>query len=245
MLDNQVSNQMFYFFKMKRLQLISNHKFFKYATYAIGEIAIVIIGIIVALQINNWNEYKKERILENEIVSDLLIDLKKDLTYMQQSAERVNWAMNCSRSVAYALENDAPMTDSLRSKFYGVVLPFSRVSNESTYENLKTIGFGIISNKKIRQGAQDLYSFYKAYDKSLDFYNTEFMMTINKQQAEHLLVNEGNYPKDYESLKENFVFINTVNDIANIDGYQLGDIDEVILKLNNLIAEIEMELSLK
>jgi len=40
--------------------------------YAIGEIALVVIGILIALQINNWNEWRKEGIKENKLLYDLV-----------------------------------------------------------------------------------------------------------------------------------------------------------------------------
>ncbi|MDG2449233.1 MAG: DUF6090 family protein [Saprospiraceae bacterium] len=43
----------------------------KYLLYALGEIALVVVGILIALQINNWNEWRKDRVIE----SDLLIEL--------------------------------------------------------------------------------------------------------------------------------------------------------------------------
>ena len=214
----------------------------RYLRYAIGEIVLVVIGILIALQINNWNEDRKERLIENEILSELLIDLNKDLTFMQDAAVQEKTTSDYSRSIAYALENKLPMTDSLKMKFYSIAIPYARVSNESTYENLKTIGFGIIKNKEIRKGVQDLYSYYKIFDKMTDMFNDEFLLTINKEQAEHLMVNKGNYPRDYEALKDDFVFINTVHDQANIHGYRLQSINEVIPKLNALISEIEKEL---
>ena len=223
--------------------MADDNKPLKYARYAIGEIVLVVIGILIALQINTWNEERKERLLEHEILSDLLVDLNKDLEQMQGAAENRKTTMDYTRSIANALENNLPMTDSLKMKFYSIAMPFGRISNESTYENLKTIGFGIISNKNIRQGIQDLHSYYKMFDKSVDLFNTEFMLTINKQQAEHLMVNKGNYPRDYESLKGNFLFINTVHDMANMSGYHLNAINETIPKLNILIAEIENELA--
>lgn len=233
------------FFRRIRKQLADDNKPVKYMRYALGEIILVVIGILIALSINNWNEESKERLLENEILSDLLIDLNKDLTHMEDSSEREKYAIDCSRSIANALENNLPMTDSLKSKFYGIALPFGRISNESTYENLKTIGFGIITNKKIRQGIQDLYNFYKIFDNDKDLFNTEFMLTINKEQAEHLMVSKGNYPRDYEALKGDFVFINTVHDMANIHGYQLEGVNFAISKLNKLISDIEKELASK
>jgi len=214
----------------------------KYARYAIGEIVLVVIGILIALSINNWNEQRKERILESEILADLLVDLNKDLAQMLEALENQKVTINAQRSIATALENNLPMTDSLRGQFYSVALPFARIENESTYDNLKTIGFGIIKNKEIRKGVQDLYSFYKIFDKMTKLFNDEFLLTINKEQAEHLMVNKGNYPRDYEALKDDFVFINTVHDQANINGYRLQQINEAIPKLNALIAVIEKEL---
>ena len=47
------------FFRKIRQRLLSENKFSKYLIYAIGEIILVVIGILIALQINNWNENKK------------------------------------------------------------------------------------------------------------------------------------------------------------------------------------------
>ena len=56
------------FFRKIRQKLLSENKFSKYLIYAIGEIILVVIGILIALQINNWNEHKK---LKKEYISDL------------------------------------------------------------------------------------------------------------------------------------------------------------------------------
>jgi hypothetical protein len=231
------------FFRKIRKKMADDNRPLKYMRYAIGEIVLVVIGILIALQINTWNEERKERLLENEILSDLLVDLNKDLVQMKESTKNEETTIECLRSIAYALENNLPMTDNLKSKFYSIAIPFGRISNESTYENLKSIGFGIITNKTIRKGIQDLNSYYKMFDKGIDLFNTEFMLTMNEQQAEHLMVNMGNYPRDYESLKDNFLFINTVHDMANMHGYHLQAIREIIPKLNILISAIENELA--
>ena len=48
----------------------------KYFQYAIGEIILVMIGILLALQVNNWNEDRKERTSEQKILNEILIDLE-------------------------------------------------------------------------------------------------------------------------------------------------------------------------
>ncbi len=60
---------MLHFFRKIRHDLIANNKFYKYLKYAIGEIILVILGILIALSINNWNENQKK---EMKTLNDLL-----------------------------------------------------------------------------------------------------------------------------------------------------------------------------
>lgn len=64
------------FFRKIRQGLLSENKFRKYLIYAIGEIVLVVIGILIALSINNWNENNKSTKSENKA----LLDLKKEFT---------------------------------------------------------------------------------------------------------------------------------------------------------------------
>ena len=50
----------------------------KYLKYAIGEIVLVVIGILIALQINSWNDERKAKIVENNFFDNVLLDLEKD-----------------------------------------------------------------------------------------------------------------------------------------------------------------------
>jgi hypothetical protein len=50
---------MLHFFRQIRQRLLTDNKFSKYLLYAVGEILLVVIGILVALQIDNWNEERK------------------------------------------------------------------------------------------------------------------------------------------------------------------------------------------
>ena len=66
------------FFRKIRWRLAQDNQFFKYSRYAIGEIVLVVVGILIALAINNWNEQRK---LQNEIntyLSQKLENLKED-----------------------------------------------------------------------------------------------------------------------------------------------------------------------
>ena len=67
------------FFRKIRQNLIMENKTSKYFKYAIGEIVLVVIGILIALQINNWNEISKEQAKENVYLNNLDRDLTDQL----------------------------------------------------------------------------------------------------------------------------------------------------------------------
>ncbi len=64
------------FFRKIRKKFADDNKLLKYARYAIGEIVLVVIGILLALQINNWNEVRKNRSLEQIFLRSLLVEMK-------------------------------------------------------------------------------------------------------------------------------------------------------------------------
>ena len=68
------------FFRKIRQKLLTENKFSKYLLYAIGEILLVVIGILIALQINNWNEKTKDNAKSVNYINRLIADISKDTT---------------------------------------------------------------------------------------------------------------------------------------------------------------------
>ena len=75
------------FFRQIRQRLLTDNKFSKYLLYAVGEILLVVIGILIALQIDNWNEERKERSLYQQY----LVRLKADFENLYNTTERQGW----------------------------------------------------------------------------------------------------------------------------------------------------------
>lgn len=67
------------FFRKIRKNLLAEGKTTKYLTYAVGEIVLVVIGILIALSINNWNENRKDHIMSVQFLKGISDDLKKDV----------------------------------------------------------------------------------------------------------------------------------------------------------------------
>ncbi|WP_062052677.1 DUF6090 family protein [Sediminicola sp. YIK13] len=66
------------FFRRIRQQLLSENKFSKYLLYAVGEIVLVVIGILIAVQINSWHSKIKEDKLKAVYIKNLINDFTKD-----------------------------------------------------------------------------------------------------------------------------------------------------------------------
>ena len=64
------------FFRKIRYDLMEKNKTGKYLKYAIGEIVLVVIGILIALSLNNWNESRKNEIVKQRLIEDLILELQ-------------------------------------------------------------------------------------------------------------------------------------------------------------------------
>jgi hypothetical protein len=123
----------------------------KYLKYAIGEIILVVIGILIALSINNWNENRISKIKETGILKDFQDGLKFDILQLDSIIvhyERAKFSIN---TVLFHLEDNLPNSDSLTSHFFNTTLIYdSGGLTIGVYETLKSTGLNLISNKKIR-----------------------------------------------------------------------------------------------
>ncbi len=123
------------FFRHIRQQLLSEGKTGKYLKYAIGEIVLVVIGILIALQINNWNETRKDIKKSRAILGEFIKDLASDTTGISRVVKLLErqtryevWALN---RVVY----DTSQIDSLKNAFFSTV--YQEFVQDRTYNKLQ------------------------------------------------------------------------------------------------------------
>ena len=80
---------MFKFFRNIRQSFLMKDKISKYYKYAFGEIILVVIGILIALSINNWNEARKNRIEQLILINNIIEDLRLDSIHINKSLSEV------------------------------------------------------------------------------------------------------------------------------------------------------------
>lgn len=107
------------FFRKTRKKLADNNKPAKYFRYAIGEIFLVVIGILIALQVNNWNNDRKNRIRENVFVNQLAADLQISITGLDKIHENFQDRAIASGKVVHAFYKPS-MQDDFNPRIFSI-----------------------------------------------------------------------------------------------------------------------------
>jgi hypothetical protein len=93
------------FFRRFRKQLLSENKFSKYFIYALGEIILVVIGILIALQINTWKENKQKTKIENQYLNGIVTNIEQDILELDNLLKRDTITFNAYTNILLPFKN--------------------------------------------------------------------------------------------------------------------------------------------
>ncbi len=163
------------FFRKIRQRLLTENKFSKYLAYAIGEIILVVVGILIALQINNWNTNKNNRIFELKMLNEISEALNKDYLFFNdhliQNRNKVE--IDAITFFDKAILSSQIVEDSLDYHFnrldYGIRVTYNR----GPYDALKESGIDKITNDSLRNKLIFFYDFVLPRNSALIEYHKE------------------------------------------------------------------------
>ena len=131
------------FFRKIRQNLLMENKTGKYFKYAIGEIILVVIGILIALQINNWNEKRKIQSNQENYLTLLKTEAENNLKEIRNTKNEVS-EMNMKQIVLYNLINikqDTVTEKHLSESLFRIISGFYKFKYEnSALSDLKSSG---------------------------------------------------------------------------------------------------------
>ena len=184
-----------------------------YALYAIGEIALIVIGILIALQINNWNETRIEKATERHLLLELSETINRNCTNLEQRIQATEKGELSSAIIINAVESHLSYSDSLDIHFQLARIPnMSLILSYSGYEALKNAGFELIQSKEIRAEIINLFevtylalrermSYFKTFQPVRASYIDElFQYDEEINQADNLNIAIPLVPMNYQTL---------------------------------------------
>jgi len=163
------------FFRKIRQRLLSENKFSKYLIYAIGEIFLVVIGILIALEINIKNQESINREYELTMLNEIREGLIRDLDGLKGGLKSIDKTRIAVMKLTQAKYEDSFPQDSL--EFYFTEVRRSGIGlslNYSAYESIKSTGLDKISNDALRSSITNLY---EVKLKAVDFWINDFIRT--------------------------------------------------------------------
>jgi len=138
--------------------MLTENKFSKYLLYAVGEIILVVVGILIALQVNNWNEGRNSQSKINSLLIEVMNDLETDILEIDVTLNLTKDIDSISKSILKdSYREDELNTMTSISNFFSFNRPFYQTKNG--YENLiGTIDKLPENFKSIPKNLRSLYS---------------------------------------------------------------------------------------
>ena len=235
------------FFRTIRKKLIEEGKVRKYLLYAIGEILLVVIGILIALQVNTWNENRKIANEEQAILVRLLEDLEFAKIQSQQFIEREKEDI---QRLKLALGNQQMQTEILQQPnqdqfFYTAVWDLSfEAPIIITYEDLQNAGnTGKIKNTRLRTRLSEMWLKLQMLESIIDD-----RLSVHQTRIDNIVEYELNFlpmlaarkklTDIYTGAPNDYIQILEKQNVRNLLGIKL-DLSIVVL---NLREDLDQEL---
>ena len=236
------------FFRKIRKTLADDNKPIKYLRYAIGEIVLVVIGILIALQLNIANELRQEKKVElnllNEIKSDLM-ECKKEINENYSSNHN---QIKQLKYLATYISKDLPYNAELDTIFGRFPNWSSPYLTFTSYETLKSKGVDFIQNDILKKKITSIYEsdfadLINDWDKWEWNINQEIVMPFFAENMRSDLVNTTiAIPNDFEALKKDEKFLNILSLIVRTRSMGVDRCLSIDKKLASLIGDINKEL---
>jgi len=163
------------FFRKIRKALADDNKPIKYLRYAIGEIILVVIGILIALGINNWNEERKNKLIESEYYCKLLADFELDRQNIAKLYKESEHKIETSKRLLLELNNKDKDKSFLVNNYLQALRTNAFVPSKVAMSDLVSSGrLNLLTNDSLKN---NLVRYYGELDKLL------YQLEINRSKS--------------------------------------------------------------
>ena len=230
-------------FRNFRQSLLNEGKTTKYLKYALGEIVLVMVGILFAMQVNNWNEQRKFLKFEKEILFLIVQNLESDSILLTEEMHKTDLALDLTdRLLAQVAKQN--YSDSLNF-WMGKIISFERFKSQSSaFEVLKAKGIDNISDKELQLALisyydESLFQLYESLKDVLDSFNADWIPLLKTDFSDFKFRDYGT-PIDSKAFFEKPSTILLIKLYKDNRGGQVRKMESALAKITeirNLIKE--------
>jgi hypothetical protein len=222
------------FFRKIRQNLLSENKFRKYLIYAIGEIILVVIGILIALSINNWNERQNAKQFENKLFIELHKSVKDDISQLKNVIDKNRSYIASAEIVLKSIETDSTIRDSISHHLNRAFEVWKLNIKTSAYDNLKKYGMEHIKNNELRKSIISGYDGRAKYvDLMYERYDLFLYNVVEPKLAEQF---------QFKEIEENDYNLFPINNDSNNSQHTLKYLLRKSIRLQEQIIGAEIRL---
>lgn len=246
------------FFRSIRQSLLFENKTRKYIKYALGEIILVMIGILLALQVNNWNEQRKDHLKEIASLKSIKSELEFSLEELKSDQKATERLHNSTLKVQNYIREKPSISDSMYTDFFLSYQLAYFFPKTSTYETFKNGNLELIRSDSLKIVITDIYE--AGYKRILskhnstiiiprfNFYQEHFRITSNAKpdvSLRELRFSFKAIPNDYEQLMNDPQFESLISESILERKVQLRDYENTIALVKKGISTLEDYLKTK
>ena len=227
------------FFRKIRQNLLNEGKTSKYFKYAIGEIVLVVIGILIALQINNWNENNNKNKIKASYITSLIVDYKKDTLQLNEGLAYNTSQLKSIDSIYQTLSLENVQLED----FLHIFNSFDRnirtqtIFNTNSYNVLVSSGSIDILDKELIENLMELNRLQNDFAKIIDRNGTTYVEMLANSALEFPIINYMPMSESSNELIWKKVDAERVpNVIVNILGFKKYNIERY-LQLSKEISQ--------
>lgn len=236
------------FFRHIRKSLIEENQMGKYFKYAIGEILLVMIGILAALQVNNWNEERKQGLEEVKLLQEIRKDVAFGVDELKLVADENAKTVKYLSIIQKHLNEDLPYAKVLDTAFGYLDIFHIPYVPRTSYETLKVKGSDRIKNDSLKAKIVFIFDFglqrlndYSDWEWSFSQNTSQRMMIGNIRRTDK--IDDGNAsPNNYEALKKNVEFGNFLNVLLQIRADHVNALNIGSSQMQELLDMLDKEL---
>lgn len=236
------------FFRRIRQKFLEQGSTKKYVIYALGEVLLIVVGILLALQISSWSEQSKKRKEEISLLSQLQDALELEIADLEFNINSIRETINSISIIGDHLEKGLPYHDSLDFYFGNSSKAVGIVVKPGVYENLKFSGLGLISNDSLRNSIVTHYDYIFSYLVKIEetLVVPHHNLGVRPKMIEKFdfsWILQPAVPFNYEELLNDREYLSLLKTTKEIIIFQIDRTKEVLDSAKKLQFAIEMELN--